>query len=183
MRARSFRVPVIRRTLAWTTGSLTCVRRLIIVMRDWVYTRGLGTQTRRQRVSAAVLTRKNSHIFLVLLTGFELGSMMSYNLESDALLIDVIDNLPPALTSQPAPSPDLITCPQSDPTNPNQTTSLLRVRAWCYRLRIKKSIWTYFFFLFFLFPNDQRHEPLSLKTLSVSGTLISILFNVIVKSV
>ena len=30
-----------------------------------------------------------------------------------------------------------------------------------------------FFFFFFFFPHDQSHEPLSLKTLSVSGTFIS----------
>ena len=38
-----------------------------------------------QRISTAFLSLKNSHIFLVLLTGFELGSLMSENLESDAL--------------------------------------------------------------------------------------------------
>ena len=44
-----------------------------------VYTRGLGG------LSPTFFTRKVSQIILMLLTGFELGSLMSQNLESDAL--------------------------------------------------------------------------------------------------
>ena len=42
VRAGSFRVPVIYRTLTWTTGSLTCVRGHACAC---VYTQGLGTPT------------------------------------------------------------------------------------------------------------------------------------------
>ena len=41
----------------------------------------------------------------------------------------------PALTSQPAPSPDFTTCPQPDPRNLNQTASLSTVRAWRFVFR------------------------------------------------
>ena len=37
------RVSVLRRTLTWTTGSLTCVRDRVILVRAYTLTRGLGT--------------------------------------------------------------------------------------------------------------------------------------------
>ena len=67
-----FRVSVIHRSLARTTGSLTCVRDHSIAC---VYTRGLLGQ----RVSTTFLTRKNSPLFfLVLLKGFEARSFGSW---------------------------------------------------------------------------------------------------------
>ena len=72
-----FRVSVIHRALTWTTGSLTSVRDHSCAC---VYTHeGLA-------VSITCLTREKTHeVFLVLLTGFELGS---WNVKSDALPIE-----------------------------------------------------------------------------------------------
>ena len=52
-----FRVSVIHRPLAWTTGSLTCLRDHCYA---YLYTRGLGTPTTSQH---NILTRKNSQFF------------------------------------------------------------------------------------------------------------------------
>ena len=51
-----------------------------------VYTQGLGTPTASQH--NIFDSGKLSHIFLLLPTGFKLGSMISYNLESDTLPIE-----------------------------------------------------------------------------------------------
>ena len=55
------------------TRSFLCVR----------ITRGLGTLTASQHVIFDL--KKTGHFFLALLMGFELGSLGSWNLESDAL--------------------------------------------------------------------------------------------------
>ena len=72
VQAGRVRVSLIYRTLAWTTISLTCVRDHPCAC---IYTRGLGTPT---RVSTTFLTRKNSQVFLVFLTGFEPSSFGSW---------------------------------------------------------------------------------------------------------
>ena len=81
VQAGSFRVSVIHRTVTWSTGSSTCVRGHSC---ECVYTRGLGW-AHQQRISTTFLTRKNSQICLVLLTGLELGSLISYSIASHAL--------------------------------------------------------------------------------------------------
>ena len=73
----SFRVPVIHRTLTtWTTGSLTCV--LDHSYACIIYTRWLGTPTASQHN----IFDSETLVFLVLLTGVELGS---WNVKSDVL--------------------------------------------------------------------------------------------------
>ena len=64
--------------------SLTCVRDHSYEY-VCVYTRGLGTPTASQYNIFDSGKKVNSLCFLVLLTGLELGSLMSYNVESDAL--------------------------------------------------------------------------------------------------
>ena len=72
--AGSFRVSVIRRTLTWTTGSLTCVRDH---SHACVYTRALGTPTTSQH---NIFHSGNlSQILLVLLTGLEPRVFGSYS--------------------------------------------------------------------------------------------------------
>ena len=78
--AGSFRVSVIRRTLTWTAGSLTCV---LDHSWAWVYTRGLGTQTASQ--DNIFFTLKNSHKFVLLSWRSRGSNLRSFDLESDAL--------------------------------------------------------------------------------------------------
>ena len=65
--AGSLRVFVIHQTLTWTTGSLSCILNMIILVHAYTH----GGWAHRQRVSTTFLTQKNSHIFLALLTGFK----------------------------------------------------------------------------------------------------------------
>ena len=65
----SFRVSVIQRTLTWTTGSLTCVRDHFYACVQYTHGSWAGTPTASQH------NLFDSEI-LVLLTGFELGSLM-----------------------------------------------------------------------------------------------------------
>ena len=58
--AGSFRLSVIHRTLTWTTGSLSCVPYVIILVRAYTHG-GLGTPTARQH--NICLTLKNSLFF------------------------------------------------------------------------------------------------------------------------
>ena len=71
----SFCVSVIHRTLTWTTGSLIYAY-VIILMCAYIYIQtGVGHTDNKS--APTLLTRKNSQIFLVLLMGFELWSLMS----------------------------------------------------------------------------------------------------------
>ena len=70
--AGSFRVSVVHRTLAWTTGSLPCVAYVIILMRAYcLYTRGVGHTDSESAQQKQFGTRKNSHkLFLCFLMRF-----------------------------------------------------------------------------------------------------------------
>ena len=88
--AGSFRVAVIHRNLTWTTGSLTCVSDHSYAC---VCTWGLGTLAASQH--NIFNSGKNVLVFIVLLTGFELGSLPDIIESWGEKTTDVLSTEPP----------------------------------------------------------------------------------------